>query len=108
MTRIEEEKRTVEKMIRLYCRKREGNKELCTSCMQLLEYAHKRLLRCKFGNGKSTCQKCPVHCYKPLMREKMREVMRWAGPRMILYHPVDAVKHIIRNILVSDKTFFRE
>lgn len=98
MTRIEEEKRTVEKMIRLYCRKREGNKELCPSCMQLLEYAHMRLSRCKFGNGKSTCQKCPVHCYKPQMREKMREVMRWAGPRMILYHPVDAVKHIIRNI----------
>ncbi|MBR3940824.1 MAG: nitrous oxide-stimulated promoter family protein [Bacteroidaceae bacterium] len=98
MTRIEEEKRTVEKMIRLYCRKREGNRELCPSCMQLLEYAHTRLLQCKFGNAKSTCQKCPVHCYKPQMREKMREVMRWAGPRMILYHPVDAVKHIIRNI----------
>jgi hypothetical protein len=98
MTRIEEEKRTVEKMIRLYCRKREGNRELCPSCAQLLEYAHARLSRCKFGNDKSTCQKCPVHCYKPQMREKMREVMRWSGPRMILYHPVDAVKHIIRNI----------
>ena len=98
MTKIEEEKRTVEKMIRLYCRKREGNKELCTSCMQLLEYAHARLSRCQFGNGKSTCQKCPVHCYKPQMREKMKEVMRWSGPRMILYHPVDAAKHIIRNI----------
>ena len=98
MTKIEEEKRTVEKMIRLYCRKKEGNRELCPSCAQLLEYAHMRLSRCRFGNGKSTCQKCPVHCYKPLMRAKMREVMRWAGPRMILYHPVDAVKHIIRNI----------
>ena len=98
MTRIEEEKRTVEKMIRLYCRKREGNRELCLSCAQLLEYAHARLSRCKFGNDKSTCQKCPVHCYKPQMREKMKEVMRWSGPRMILYHPVDAVKHIIRNI----------
>lgn len=98
MTRIEEEKRTVEKMIRLYCHKKERNRTLCPQCAGLLDYAHIRLERCKFGNDKSTCQKCPVHCYKPQMREKMKEVMRWSGPRMILYHPVDAVKHIIRNI----------
>ena len=26
------------------------------------------------------------------------EVMRWAGPRMIFYHPVAAIKHIIREL----------
>ncbi|MBR5813546.1 MAG: nitrous oxide-stimulated promoter family protein, partial [Bacteroidaceae bacterium] len=56
-----------------------------------------RLEHCKFGNGKSTCQKCPVHCYKPQMRERMRAVMRWSGPRMLLYYPIDAIKHLIRN-----------
>lgn len=97
MTRIEEEKRTVEKMIKLYCRKKERNKELCPSCLELLEYAHKRLELCKFGNNKSTCKKCPVHCYKPVMREKIQMIMRWSGPRMLLYHPIDAIKHMIRN-----------
>lgn len=96
MTRIEEEKRTVEKMIRLYCRKKEKNRELCPACRELLEYARLRLSRCKFGNNKSTCRKCPVHCYRPDMREAMRNVMRWAGPRMILYHPIDAIKHLMR------------
>ena len=97
MTRIEEEKCTVAKMIALYCRKKEGNKELCPNCLELLEYAHTRLEHCKFGNGKSTCQKCPVHCYKSQMRERMRAVMRWSGPRMLLYYPIDAIKHLIRN-----------
>ena len=97
MTRIEEEKCTVAKMIALYCRKKEGNKELCPNCLELLEYAHTRLEHCKFSNGKSTCQKCPVHCYKPQMRERMRAVMRWSGPRMLLYYPIDAIKHLIRN-----------
>ena len=101
MTRIDEEKRTVEKMIRLYCRRKEGNRELCPSCSELLEYAVVRLSRCRFGNGKSTCQKCPVHCYKPVMRDKMREVMRWAGPRMMLYHPVDAIRHLVRNLFLD-------
>ena len=101
MTRIDEEKRTVEKMIRLYCRRKEGNRELCPSCSEVLEYAVVRLSRCRFGNDKSTCQKCPVHCYKPMMRDKMREVMRWAGPRMMLYHPVDAIRHLVRKLFLD-------
>ena len=52
MTRIEEEKKTVEQMIRLYCRLKEGNETLCEECSALLEYAHKRLDHCKFGDQK--------------------------------------------------------
>ena len=96
MDRIESEKKTVGMMVRLYCRRYEGNKELCQDCSQLLSYAKARLDRCKFGNEKSTCKKCPIHCYKPDMREKMRTVMRWAGPRMMIYHPIEAIKHLIR------------
>ncbi len=81
-------------MIRLYCRKKEGNKTLCPACSELLQYATARLERCRFANDKSTCKKCPVHCYSPKMRERIREVMRWAGPRMIIYHPIAAIKHL--------------
>lgn len=94
MNKIKREKQTVERMIRLYCRKKEGNKELCPECEKLRDYAFRRLERCKFGNAKSTCKKCPVHCYSPQMRGRIREVMRWAGPRMMLYHPVAALKHL--------------
>ena len=94
MSRIENEKKTVEQMIRLYCRLKEGNRTLCPDCQALLEYAHKRLNHCKFGERKSTCRKCPVHCYKPDMRGRMKEVMRFAGPRMMIYHPLEALKHL--------------
>lgn len=39
-------------MIRLYCRRKEGNKELCPQCLELLEYARMRLSRCPFGRIK--------------------------------------------------------
>ena len=96
MNRIQSEKKTVGMMIRLYCRRSEGNKEFCQDCSGLLSYAKARLDRCKFGNEKPTCKKCPIHCYKPDMREKMRAVMRWAGPRMMIYHPIEAIKHLLR------------
>ena len=53
----------------------------------MLIYATARLDRCKFGDGKTKCHKYPVHCYRPDMREKIREVMRFSGPRMMFYHP---------------------
>lgn len=102
MGRIRREKLVVEKMIRLYCRKNYGHRKegvmvdgLCEGCRELLEYAHKRLEYCKFGEGKASCQKCPVHCYKPEMRERIRVVMRFSGPRMILHHPIVAIRHLI-------------
>lgn len=92
--RIEQEKAVVERMIRLYCRKREGNRALCPACEELLRYAHARLSRCPFGARKKTCRLCAVHCYKPVMRERMREVMRFAGPRMLFHHPLSALRHL--------------
>ena len=97
-SRIAEEKKVVEQMIRLYCRKKEGNGELCPKCRELLEYAHARLDRCRYGEGKPTCKKCPIHCYRPEMKERVRNVMRWSGPRMMFYHPVAAIKHIYREL----------
>lgn len=95
-TKIAQEKRTIEMMLRIYCQGHHGTeKELCTDCRKLLDYAHRRLDHCKFGEKKSTCGKCKTHCYKPDMREKIIEVMKYSGPRMIFIHPVAAVRHLL-------------
>ena len=95
MARIENEKVVVEKMIRLYCRKKLRARELPEEYAELLEYAKLRLTRCKFGDNKPNCKRCPIHCYKADMRAKIREIMRWSGPRMIVYDPVAAIRYIL-------------
>ena len=94
-SRIDNEKRIVQKMIELYCRKKLGQAELPAEYRELIEYATMRLDRCKFAEQKPACKHCPIHCYKPAMREKIREIMRWAGPRMIIYDPIAAIKHLL-------------
>lgn len=94
-SRIAREKRVVGVMIRLYCRKKENNPTLCAECAALLAYAETRLDRCPFGEEKTACQHCTVHCYRPAMREKMRAVMRFSGPRMLLYAPWEALRHLV-------------
>jgi hypothetical protein len=94
--RIAREIRTVRAMIRIFCRGRHRAAEIpCVACNELLNYATCRLDRCPFGAEKTTCVDCPIHCYKPAMRERIREVMRYAGPRMLLRHPVLAIRHML-------------
>lgn len=95
MGKIDRENRVIELMINIYCEKKHNHsEELCDECRELLDYAHKRLTFCKFGNEKGTCAKCPIHCYKKDMKLKIREVMKFSGPRLIIYRPIEFLRHI--------------
>ncbi len=95
-TKREREKKMVSEMITLYCRKNHGTKgTLCPECAALNMYARQRSDKCPFMETKTFCSNCKVHCYKPEMREKIRIVMRFSGPRMIFHHPVAAIRHVI-------------
>ncbi len=96
---IEYEKGVVAEMVDFFCSKKHGTQrgELCDECAELLEYSHERLDHCRYGEDKPTCRKCPTHCYRPLMRERMRAVMRTAGPRMFFRAPLKWIRHEIRD-----------
>ena len=105
--KITQEKVTVEVMIHLYCHQKHHTpkKQLCAECSDLLQYAMQRLTMCRFGEKKTTCEKCPKHCYRKDYKQKIREVMRYAGPRMMLHHPIMAVKHLYKNLKTILKVF---
>ena len=88
----------IEDMINLYCKKNHKTKKgLCKECQELKEYAILRINKCPFMENKTFCSNCKVHCYKPDMREQIKEVMRFSGPRMMLYHPVAAIRQVIES-----------
>jgi hypothetical protein len=94
-TKRQREKEAVSRMIRLYCRKKHGSRELCPECTALDAYARLRSDKCPFMERKTFCSNCRVHCYKKDMREKIRAVMRFSGPRMIFHHPIMAIRHVL-------------
>lgn len=96
---IDEDKRIISDMMVIYCKGRHGSKgELCHQCKELEAYAIKRLDRCRYGNKKPTCKVCPIHCYAPDMRAKMKEMMRYSGMRMLLFHPIYSIKHFYNEL----------
>ena len=92
--KLQHERRIVADMIALYCRKKHSTKELCDDCRTLAEYADRRTMACPKMAEKTFCSQCKSHCYRQDMRERIREVMRFAGPRIILHHPIAALRHL--------------
>ncbi len=99
------EKRTISQMVALYCA---GNHPLeartetahcgaavCPGCAAVDAYAVLRTERCRRMEAKTSCEECGNHCYAPEAREKIRAVMRYAGPRMLGKHPIAAVRHLL-------------
>jgi hypothetical protein len=93
--RLDREQRTIDAMLRIYCRDHHGTTAgLCRECEGVLTYAGQRLSVCPFQEAKPACNQCPIHCYAPAFRERAREVMRYAGPRMLRRHPWLALMHL--------------
>ena len=99
LSRMNRERITIDKMIKIYCRDHHRTKRnLCAQCLELKNYAMGRLDNCPYQGKKTTCAKCPVHCYSRDKREKVRQVMRYAGPRMTFKHPILALLHMIDGV----------
>ncbi|MCW4031384.1 MAG: nitrous oxide-stimulated promoter family protein [Candidatus Bathyarchaeota archaeon] len=76
--RIRRERKTVDTMIHLYCRKNYGtDDQLCPKCKELHEYTILRLSKCSFQEDKTTCEKCSVYCHKSDMKTKIAKVIRY-------------------------------
>ncbi len=84
-------------MVEIYCGRHHApdRSALCPDCAGFLGYVDRRLEKCPYGPEKPTCARCPIHCYKPQPRTLAREIMRYAGPRMVWRHPWLSLMHAL-------------
>ena len=93
--RWQEEIKLIGFMIDIYSK---GNPHADFDTEALKEYAVERIQKCPYIETKTFCSSCKTHCYKAQQREQIRRIMRYAGPRMLLYHPILACKHVVDSI----------
>lgn len=96
--KIAREKKIANLMIKLYCENNHQGVGLCLDCSDLSDYVEKKIDNCPFIEVKTFCSNCQVHCYNKPMREKIKIVMKYSGPRMIIYHPIIAIDHSYQSI----------
>lgn len=110
----ERETKTVSQMIAIHCAGNHAKADrcehaacgepVCAECKALDDYACLRTQRCRRMGEKVSCEVCPYHCYTAQMREKIRQVMRYAGPRMLTKHPISAIRHLAGKLATKKAT----
>ena len=101
--KIQKEEEVVTLMINLYYKKNKDARGKTEERDDLLNYVRHRLSVCPFGDNKTFCSNCKIHCYKPEYREKIKKVMRYSGPRMLMYHPIIAIRHLVQTLKEKHK-----
>ncbi len=97
--KIDYEKIVVKMMASYYCKKHHyPEKNLCCNCEKLVEHAYLKLDKCFFGEDKPVCSECKIHCYSVAMRKRIKDIMRYSGPRMIYIHPIASLKHLMNKM----------
>jgi Mg-chelatase subunit ChlI len=86
--------KVLEAFIGTYCRGKHGTAKgcLCQECSELLTYAVLKRRKCPL-DPKPACKHCPIHCYSKERRALIREVMGFAGRRLMLRGRLDLVWH---------------
>lgn len=94
-TKIEREKLTIRHMIAIYCRgHRHSASGICGDCTSILRYAYERVDMCPYnGTVKPACGLCRTNCFTPGMHGLFHSIMRYAGPRMMVRHPILTMLH---------------
>jgi len=68
--------------------------DFCPECLELLEYAIAKRMKCPLAD-KPACKHCQIHCYRAGMREKIREIMRFSGKKLVLRGRLDLLLHYL-------------
>ena len=90
------EKDIVKWMIEYYCSCNHNTAGICDECSDLLNYAVKRNDNCLHGNNKPVCSVCEIHCYSATYRDRIREVMKFSGPRILYRKPLWGVMYLVK------------
>ena len=98
-SRIQREKKVVNLMVKKYCKDVHQFDDLCAECAELLDYAEKRLLKCPYIKNKPVCSSCDIHCYNKNQQQKIKEVMRTVGPKMIYTHTWDTLWYLFYKLV---------
>jgi predicted amidophosphoribosyltransferase len=67
---------------------------LCDDCRKLLTHAFVKRSHCPL-DPKPACKHCPSHCYNPAYRQRMRQVMKFSGWKMLLGGRLNYLFHLL-------------
>ena len=72
-----------------------GERRLCEACSAFMTYAIARRINCPLEADKPSCKRCRIHCYGTQRRRQVREIMSYAGRKLLLRGRLDYLWHYL-------------
>ena len=100
---IPKEKENIRKTFSAYCNANHSTKDgkLCAKCTATLTSALLKINRCPYGIGKPICDRCETPCFGEKTTNEFLEIMKSGQKKMMLSHPIMAVKHKLAGLGVD-------
>ena len=99
---VPKEKKNIRKTFEVYCHAHHGTSgKLCPKCTALLATAMTHIDRCPYGITKPICDRCDRPCFGAAATRDFRHIMGTTQKRMLLRHPMQAVKHKLASMGVD-------
>lgn len=97
---VPKERENIRKTFGVYCNSHHDTKDgkLCPKCTALLTTVMLRIQRCPYGIGKPICDRCETPCFGENQTKEFIEIMNAGQKKMLLSHPMMAVRHKIAKI----------
>lgn len=97
---VPKEKETIRKTFGEYCNANHGTEggKLCAKCTAVLSTVMIKISRCPYGIGKPICEQCETPCFGERFTNDFMTIMKGGQKKMLLSHPIMAVKHKIAGL----------
>lgn len=99
---IDKDRRTLEAIGRIYCSAHHAHESkddagLCPACRETVDTTLARTVACPYGH-EGNCQDCDIHCQRGDAQRRVREMMRYAAPRMAFRHPLMTAEYLRKKL----------
>ena len=101
-TQSEKDLRTLRAIGCMYCKAHhassvKGPHGLCEECTATVAFTHERTKNCPYGHAHN-CQDCTTKCNRGQQQQRVKAMMRYAAPRMLLRHPLMTMDYLSKKL----------
>ncbi len=102
MSSTEKDRRTLQAIGRIYCQGNHAERGkdvagMCSECGAAIEQTLARAEACPHGH-EGNCQDCATPCQRGEAQERIKAIMRYAAPRMLVRHPLMTLEYLRKKV----------
>lgn len=98
--RVQRDLRTLQAIGSIYCAAHHAgalkdDAGMCEECAAVIKYTHERASACPY-NHEGNCQDCKLKCNRGEQQQRIKAIMKYAAPRMLVKHPIMTMEYLAK------------